>query len=753
MLPAVGRHPQRWRIGWTKAGIRTKILMPLLLLMLLSLLGSTSGFIISTNTTRNSILDRQLQEDAQRIEFAFAKTQRDATESVSKLAHDHELIGALMKERVQSNINRSKDMVDRVVPVRERFGIDQVIVLNASSQPRVNIAPSNLETITVMQPDLLLPCRDVQITLAHYNEALLLMNCAPIIDETTSSAENRLLGSVYTIVDIQEWLKRSRRELELKTELHLATTTLNDETITFSAADLTRDDAHTRLLTLPIEAGQADPTQLQILLLLDTQDINEILQSGLYVTLLGSAMTLLLMLAVGTWLAQGFIRPILKLADVAQAVAAGDLSHRANLTHDDEIGQLGRSLDHATERIAHLLDKEAHAAGERQAILQSIADGVLAVDTEERVVMINTTAAMLLQQDADSLIGRPLIELSTHDNPVLTVGLQQIIAQIRSELSDPDMAPTEEQVSLGERIVRINSTPTLVHDGTRTGAVVVIQDVTRMVESDRAKSDFIATASHEMRTPLTSLKGFVDVFLLSGTDNLSDSQRMFLDTIKRQTDTMVQMMNDLLEMARLEQGRQRIERRWVQPESVIRESVNNLKNLIEQRQVHTEIDLVPDLPSLWIDQLHLRRILTNLISNAVKYVYPGGQIRIYAYEIYVPEQLPSEPHGPPWKHQEERSLVIAVEDNGVGIRETDQSKIFTRFFRSENPLSVEVGGTGLGLAITRSLVEINEGQIGFSSAENEGSCFWIRLPMPCTEPLNSEAAAEQSEPPVSTCAS
>lgn len=728
-LTPMQRRP-RWKApGWTTVGIRTKILVPLILLMLLSLLGSTAGFIISTDTTRNSILDRQLGEDAYRVRAAIEQQTRDAVEGGHLLARDRVLLNALTVERLRADRNTATIMVERVVTVHDRLGIDQIMLVDSEGRIRVNVAPSHLESISVNGRKLLPTCRTKdEIALVNYQNHPLLIACTSI--GATSSMQDEPLGTIYSILDVQASLDRIQSDLELTAELELTSEVL----ITNApiATPFSQRGYRISNIAIPIE-----DKQLQLTLKVNETGINEILESGLRVTLISSALTLLLVLVVGMWLAQSFIRPILKLARVAQAVALGDLTHRANLRHEDEIGQLGRSFDQATETITHLLDQQAHTAAERQAILQSIGDGVLAVDTEEHIVMINPKAAHLLQQDADALIGQPLSALNTGDDPALTVGLQQMIGQLRSELYDPDMAPTEEQVSLGNRIVRMNSTPTLVNETTRTGAVVVIQDVTRAVESDRAKSEFIATASHELRTPLASLRGFVDVFCLTGTDNLTETQRMFLDTIKRQTDSMVQLVNDLLEVARLEQGKQRSERRWVQPLNTIDEAITSMSSLIEQRQIVLQLDLPPDLPPIWIDGLHLRRILTNLLSNAVKYVHSGGRVVIRAYELDDPARLPSPPADLLWNHLEERSLVIEVEDNGVGIQESAQPHVFSRFFRAENPLSVEVGGTGLGLAIARSLVALHEGQIGFWSVENQGSCFWVRLPTPSTEPLHN----------------
>jgi len=315
-----------------------------------------------------------------------------------------------------------------------------------------------------------------------------------------------------------------------------------------------------------------------------------------------------------------------------------------------------------------------------------------------------------------------------------------VIDQIRSELVDPDRMPTEERVVLGSRVVRLQSAPTLGSGNILTGAVVIIQDITRAVEAERAKSEFIATASHELRTPLTGIKGFLSLLRLDSPDNLTENQRIGMEAIARQTDYLVNLVNDVLETARFDRGTVRSERRWVDLHDAVEEAVASMQSLLLTCQVEVQVDLAPDLAPLWIDGLHLRRILMNIISNAIKYTYKGtGRIHVHAYEIYDPTCLPTSPTGnQPWKHKREHSILIEVEDNGVGIKAEDQPRIFSRFFRSENPLSVEVGGTGLGLAITHSLVLFHGGQIGFWSREGAGSCFWVRLPVTSTEPIDAE---------------
>ncbi len=727
------------------AGIRTKILVPLVMLMIVSMMGGTLGFIISTNTTRNSILDRQLVEDGERLNSALMSSSGDTIEAARLLARDEELQNAMRMEQEAADENQSLAMAERVVPLRDRLDIDQVIVLDNTGQARVNVAPLHLESISVNGRHLLPKCSEtVQADLVEYYNTRLFIACAPI--DPVGAPGQPLMGNVYTVLDIDSWLIDIKPALDLTAEVDLR----YDLSLFQSSAapgQHVQDDAFSNAsgyrmqhIWLPIGDDHV-PFELRM----NEQGINAILNSGLRVTLITSLVTVVLVLAVGMWLARQFTRPILKLADVAASVAAGDLSRRANLRHDDEIGRLGRTFDKATETISDLLHQQARTAGERQAILHSIADGVLAVDTEERIILMNPAAAALLKYDAQAAVGQPLSSLTATDNPHVTqiVGLERIVAQVRSELTDADMAPTEDVVSLEDRIVRVHSTPTLVSDSTRTGAVVVLQDVTRAVEADQAKNAFIATASHELRTPLASLKGFVDIFNMTGTGNLDENQQMFLDAIKRQTETMVELVNNLLEVARLEQGVQRVEKSWVRVPTAVESALGNIHGLVTRREVQVVADMPDTLPSLWIDPSHLRSILVNLFSNAAKYVYQGGTIRIYAYELQDADELPGPPYNLPWPHNEERSLIIAVEDDGVGIRASDQAKIFERFFRSENPLSVEVGGTGLGLSIVRSLVELHEGQIGFWSVENQGSCFWVRLPTPSTEPLSNKSVEHQ----------
>jgi signal transduction histidine kinase len=320
------------------------------------------------------------------------------------------------------------------------------------------------------------------------------------------------------------------------------------------------------------------------------------------------------------------------------------------------------------------------------------------------------------------------------EDPVRLTAMELIVDQVRSELSDADFTPTEYNIALGTRIIRLQSAPIRVGDNERSGAVVVMQDVTVAIEADRSKTEFIATASHELRTPLASIKGYIDLFQLLGAANLNEQQREFLKVMKRQADHMTLLVNDLLEMARVDRGALRVNPTWNSVSAALDEVLTAMHEQIRLKQIQVQTRIPENLPSLWIDTQHLRRILLNLLSNAIKYVQPQGWVRVRVSELQDETNLIAFDNQP-WPHFDEHSLLIEIEDDGVGIKLEDQAKIFERFFRSENPLTVEAGGTGLGLAITQALVAHNSGQIGFRSVEGMGSCFWVRLPLAAADSL------------------
>jgi PAS domain S-box-containing protein len=677
---------------WSSLGIRSRILISLTLLMGLAAIGSVAVFVVTTNTTRNQLQNQQLDADFDRTTQTLAARRKEVVQAAQLLAADPELMRALRRYEEGEAATSLLDIDARALPIRDRFGLDQVLVLGSQDNRLVNLVSSAAYS-TLSVPVLELLADDPPAP----GEVRLLDTTPPLLIAASPISGG---GRVVTGLALTAELTRIRYALDLSSTIDV----LRDGVViagsdSADTSDTNQEQRRERVIVL----GQ---DQLVLRLSLGNPQIDSIIAAGRDAMLLSVLTTFVVLLLLGARFAHTITRPIRRLTNVADAVGQGDWQQRANLTFDDEIGRLGRAFDHAAQTVTTLLTQRDQEASQRQAILQSITDGVLATDADERLLLVNPAAMQLLGWGAVPT-GQTIAALLEHAEPA-SRGLEALAQQLRAALAAE--APSPFHTLLEGRDVLISCAPVRDKQQRVSGAVAVLHDITEAVAADRAKSQFIATASHELRTPLASLKGFADLLHLQGLRNLDEDQRYALGIIRRQADLLVLLVNDLLEVARLEQGQSSVQRRIVAPATTVQDVLEAITPDIDTHRHHLRVEVDDDLPALWIDPSHLRRMLINLLSNAIKYTPDGGHITIRGYV-------------------RDDEVVFAVEDDGVGIDPRDHGQIFTRFFRSENPLSVKAGGTGLGLAITKSMAELHGGTVGFTSVPGQGSCFVISLPV------------------------
>ncbi|WCB92017.1 hypothetical protein DSM104299_00698 [Baekduia alba] len=390
-------------------------------------------------------------------------------------------------------------------------------------------------------------------------------------------------------------------------------------------------------------------------------------------------------IALVALLLAGVRRPLESLVDASAKLAGGDLSARVNdQTGPDELRQLGTSfnamatdLEEANERL--------EAERRRLAVtVRSLGDGLLIVDDEGLVASANPRALRLAPELE---VGHP----PERGGVVLPTVDEAVGVEILLEHEGRTLAVTAAR---------------LEEHGDGGGVVWTLRDATERARLERLKSEFVATASHELRSPLTSIKGFVE--LLRAGDSLDDRQREFLDIVLVSTNRLVDLVNDLLDVARLEAGRVEVHRRPVDVGEVLDDVVTLLRGRITTKDQDVNVDVAADTPRVLADATRLRQMLTNLVTNAHLYTDDGGTLTLRAGA-----------HGA-------SGVRIEVADTGRGMTPAELEHVFERFSRGAG--STGTPGTGLGLSIVKSLVDLHGGTIDVASTPGEGTTFAITLP-------------------------
>lgn len=383
-------------------------------------------------------------------------------------------------------------------------------------------------------------------------------------------------------------------------------------------------------------------------------------------------------------------RELRRLVESARAVGKGDGAKRLAIASTDELGHLVGSFN----RVVGTLDRTVNAlAGERdhlETILDSMEEGVLALDSDQRISRLNRGAIALLGLD-DAPSGQPLLEAI------------RVPALAKLASADPKQheGPAEFQLP-GPRHIVAQAAPL------RTGGcVIVMRDVTRTRRLERIRQDFVANVSHELRTPVSVIRANAET-LLDGAIDDPDRARVFLEAMNRNADRLSRLTADLLDLSRIEAGEHRLSLDDIAIAPVLRRVVDSLEAPARSKKLSVELDLPEDLEA-HADSDALEQVALNLIDNAVKYSAPGGRVTIRARPA-------------------EALVRVEVSDHGPGIEPRHRTRVFERFYRADPSRSREIGGTGLGLAIVKHLVEAMHGEVGFEPGAPSGSIFWFTLP-------------------------
>lgn len=384
------------------------------------------------------------------------------------------------------------------------------------------------------------------------------------------------------------------------------------------------------------------------------------------------------------------------------------LSHMAGAIANAEVYRLIRGQ---AQELGQMLRHQKEESSKKQAMLTSIADGVVVNNTEGETIMVNPAAERILDTPEDQLTGRDFDELfSVFKEP----GEMEAVDTMENLLSKrgQDISKAHKMVlEMDQRVINATLSPVQTQEGDFLGVVTILRDVTKEVEADRAKSQFISTVSHELRTPMTAIKGYTDLLHAGSVGSITDEQKRFLGIIRSNTNRLTALINDLLDISRVETGRVRFEPELMQIGDVIADVVTALAGQAESKDQTLTYEVDGGLPEIMGDWDRLNQVLTNLIGNAIHYTPEGGSVEVQAYPV-------------------ENAVRVDVRDTGIGIASEDLARIFERFYRADHPIVQEARGTGLGLSIVKMFVEMHGGRVWVESEPGEGSTFTFILPLP-----------------------
>jgi two-component system phosphate regulon sensor histidine kinase PhoR len=453
-------------------------------------------------------------------------------------------------------------------------------------------------------------------------------------------------------------------------------------------------------VALPIRDGSEVIGYARTAIHLDRLD--EQLSALSHPILIGAFIAAALALALGLYVSWQVTAPLASMAASARAIARGRFDERIPVSSSDEVGDLGRALNAMREELLRRMETIATDRSGVLAILTSMVEGVVAVDRSERVVHMNTVAGELLGIGASDALGKRIWEVTR---------LREVNETLSTAMRDASSARAEATLVGGgrDRVIELNAAPLRDAAGVAAGAVLVLHDVTELRRLEAIRRDFVANVSHELKTPLTAVRGIVET-LIDDDAIAPEKRRHFLARIHDQTLRLSALVNDLLTLSRVESKETPLERVAVDLRELAVQSASDLAAPAQNKGLILETRLPKESLIVVGDREALGQAIANLLDNAVKYTPAGGTIRFSLARAG------------------DRARM-EVRDNGIGIEPREQERIFERFYRVDKGRSRDLGGTGLGLAIVRNVVRAHGGEIIVESAPGAGSAFIVLLPL------------------------
>jgi two-component system, OmpR family, phosphate regulon sensor histidine kinase PhoR len=449
------------------------------------------------------------------------------------------------------------------------------------------------------------------------------------------------------------------------------------------------------MLYVAVVIKQTDQVIGFVRLALPLQRVQENIRHIQWTIILATLIASLLAILLTIWIAGRTTRPLRELIQAADQMAAGQLESRLIPTSNDEIGNLTNSFNQMASQLKLQIDASNAERGRIIAVLNTMNDGVIIVNGENSIQLINPSALAMFNSKETEALGRPLIEVVRQYQVDELLDLCRKTEQTQTTTIE---IPTRQQY--------LQATAKPLGKVLPGNTLLLFQNLTRLRRLETVRQDFISNISHELRTPLASLKALTET-LQDGALEDPPAAKRFLGRMETEVDAITQMVEELLELSRIESGRVPLKKTPMSPGWLINKAVERLGLQAERAGLSIKIECPDDLPNVLADPSRLEQVVVNLLHNAIKFTPSGGNITLSANFV-------------------DQNILFAVKDTGIGIPADDLTRIFERFYKTDRARSG--GGTGLGLAIARHLVEAHGGNIWAESNGEMGSTFYFTIP-------------------------
>jgi len=404
------------------------------------------------------------------------------------------------------------------------------------------------------------------------------------------------------------------------------------------------------------------------------------------------------------------VRPLKKLVEATREVIKGNLNVKVSIRTRDELGVLSNSFNQMVEYLKKAFREADEERNKTMGVILNLVDGILVFDKKNCLKIINPQAEKILKvANHRDVIDKNLNELKKLDpftSLIDLIGEKEIKQVFKKEICF-DKTSVKGEKSL---IFEVSTVP-LLYKKDFFGNIVILHDITREKTVEKLKSEFISLSAHQLFTPSVAIKWSLDAILKEKMGKLGDKQKEFLNKTYLSSEKMVALIDDLLNITKIEGGRFLGKLTQESMEDLVRKSIQSQEKLIKEKNIELNLFVPKEpLPKIEANREDIILALKNLINNAIKYNSVGGKVTIELSRDKMEER-------------------VQIKDTGSGIPELQRSQVFSMFFRGDNAMKMGVSGTGLGLYLAKSIIEAHNGKIGFESEENKGSTFWFTLPI------------------------